>query len=236
MIDVLMVVLAILVCMVFFGFFWGRLWNKVWGFSFMGSTIFSLVSTAIVGGLLLAKGGCDNAVSWLDLQRDEITESLTESGSLNRQIFKEAWSGLRQSQEGLTPAEQGGQRLNIINQKAAELLAEKAATIVRLELLKQTPFEIGAPFLLKDPKIVAKQVVEVVSYTYPVTVTPVNELTRLSIVSQIDASIEHASSKLRDSMSDLSKSLFWLIIMTMIAQLIWIQRASLNDIKINPKI
>jgi hypothetical protein len=237
-VDVVWAISAFLICFFVLGLFWGLLWNKKWGFDRLGTTILCGVCAVVIAFSLLAKRGADRAVSWLDVQRDQITEELTGSGALNRKIFKEAWVALQPlgGQDDLQPAPEGGQELRLRDRTEAALLAERAAAVVRSELLRQRPFAIGAPFSAKDPTVISAEVLESVPLTYPTLVSPSNELTRAAIAGQVDASIQFAASQVRTPMGELSKSLVILISIVLFIQFILVPYVAYKDIKENPKV
>src|SRR4051812_46863862 len=74
------------------GFFGGRLWNRKWG-------VFTHPATALVNGIfsiglsacILAWMGADRSASWLEVKRESVRSALSLSGTINREVMKDAW-------------------------------------------------------------------------------------------------------------------------------------------------
>jgi hypothetical protein len=118
----------------------------------------------------------------------------------------------------------------------AHALAETAAA-VKQALLHSGPFMLGAPVHVRDPQLVAQDVLSAApAPNYPVIVTPDNAWTRAAVVDQVNTAFEFLAQNLPKPMSDLKTALTVLIFVLVGLQLVLTPVSAINDIKASPKI
>jgi hypothetical protein len=233
-------VVVFLLSFVVVGLFWGMCWNRKW--SFFGhwpSFGWSIASALCLATVILAYRGAIQAVTWIEMQRDLVTEELVDSGSLNREIFLSAWDKLYPlgEQTGLTPPADGGNELRLARDDDARVLVEVAASAIKQPLIAKTPFRFGVPCRVRDPGEVASELTKTISPpAYPVIVSPDNEWSKAAIKDQISTAFDFASKEIRQPIEDLEGPLVALGIVVLLIQCVLISIAACRDIKENPKV
>jgi hypothetical protein len=221
------------------GLFWGLTWNRKWGFfGHFPSAVVSLVFALGLGAVALGWFGARRSSAWIEEQRAVLASQLANSGTLNREALKEAWSKLQPlgGQKDIVPPDEGGNELRLNSEQDAKVLAHCAAAAIKTPLLRVGPFAFGAPCYVRDPAAVAEDVVAAVTPpAYPVIVSPANEWTKAAVTSQVSTAIESANRSLAMPIQSLKTALLWLGMLILFIQVIFIPICALNDIKEHPK-
>lgn len=170
------------------------------------TAVISFVIASALGIATLFWFAADRSVSWIDLQRTELTRQFTESGTRNRRIFREA-------QERIAGSVNATQNtIELRNERDTLTLALAAATDVSCPLASHGPLGLGAPCRMRDPSTVAEEVVRTIPImSYPITVSPQNRWSEAAVSAQLDEALSFATNKLRPGMTELKDALFVVI-------------------------
>jgi len=229
---------AFLASFIILGLFWGLCWNHKWG-------VFGHWPSALMNGLfalgfaliVLAMFGAKNSPVWMERQREAVARQLTTSGTLNREIFRNAAKTLQPlgGQNELTPPAEGGMELRLNNAEEATVLAKEAASSVKGPLQSQLPFSFGMDCLVRDSATVADEVVAgIIVPAYPVIVSPDNEWSQTSVKQQINTAMDAAGKAVVVPMENLATSLTWTFALILLLQILLTALSAYRDIKENP--
>ena len=242
-IDFASVVWAIIAFLVGFfvtGMFWGKAWNRSWGIlNHLGSALLNLLFGLALAAAVVAWLGADRTTSWLEEQRDLVSRQASSSGALNRDAFRDAWDKLYPlgGQNDLAPPVEGGNELRLNSDRDARIVAESAATAAKKPLLNSGPFALGATVHVRDPQLVAQDVMSVVTTpNYPIIVPSENAWSKAAIIDQVKTAFDAASENLRQPMRNLKIATTVLIALLLVIQLVLTPLNALNDIKASPKV
>jgi hypothetical protein len=116
-------------------------------------------------------------------------------------------------------------------------LAEVGASEVKRPLSTQGPFRFGTSLNVRDPKVVADEVLRAITApVYPITVSPENAWSKAAITNQVTNALDSTLKILKQPMEELAKALLILQITLFLVHAGLIARASYNDINTNPKV
>jgi hypothetical protein len=238
--SVVWALMAFLISFLVFGVFWGMLWNRSWGlFNHLPSAALNLLFALAVAATVIGWRGAHRSMALMDSERATIGHEIAGSGTLNRAVLKDTWDKLYPlgGQHDLAAPQDGGNELRLNSQSDARALAEAAAGAIKQPLVHSDPFRLGAPVHVRDPQLVAQDVLSAVQQpNYPVIVAPDNPWTRAAVVDQVNTAFESAGQSLRKPMSDLKTALAVLIFVLAGLQLVLTPVSAINDIKASPKI
>ncbi len=168
--------IALLVSFFLIGLIWGKLWNQRWHLS-PGLIALNLLWAFLLMTVAFALSSVSRTTAWIENLRISLVPQVSASGTLNREILRDAWNLLQPlgGQNELTSPTAGGNELRLNNSTETEGLARVAATDVKRHLLTQEPFALGATVYVQDPAAVAEEVKNnVPAPAYPVIVGPSN--------------------------------------------------------------
>lgn len=210
---------------------WGRAWNKQWTFFKLPSVaIMSIVIAALCGAVMLTWLAANRSVAWLELQRTELTRQFTDSGTLNRRIFRAA-----RERMGGGDASAAENALVLRNERDALTLAMAAATDITCPLTPSGPLGPGAPCRVRDPASVADEVVRGITVpSYPIVVSPQNPWIKAAVTLQLQEALEYATTRLRAGMTELEQALIVLMIILLSVQILSVPIAAVSDIRVHP--
>jgi hypothetical protein len=220
------------------GLFWGMCWNRKWAyFGHSPSLVCSAISASCLAIVILEYHGAIQLGAWIETQQNLVTGELSDSGSVNRQIFRSAWDKLYTlgGQSGLTPPPEGGNELRLSRDDDARLLLKEAASVMKQPLVAKAPFCFGVPCHVRDSDVVADDIIKTISPpAYPVIVSPDNAWSKAAIKDQVRTAFDSASKQIHQPMEDLKTVLMALGVVVFLIQLVWIPIAACRDIKENP--
>jgi hypothetical protein len=229
-----------LLSFVVIGLFWGMCWNRKWAFfGHSPSLVCSAISALCLAIVILEYRGSIQLAAWIETRQNLVSGELSDSGSINRQIFRSTWDKLYPlgGQSGLTAPLQGGNELRLNGEDDARVLLKEAASAIKQPLLAKAPFSFGVACYVRDPDVVADDIIKTISPpTYPVLVSPDNEWSKAAIEDQVRTAFDSALKQTRQPMEVLKTTLMALGAVVILIQLVWIPIAACRDIKENPTI
>jgi len=225
-------ILAAILSVVLLHWLWGLAWNAQWGmFRRPGVAAFSIVMAIVVLISALTWLAAGRAGDWLDQQRTELARQITDSGALNRRIFRDAREQLSKTKG----TDENAMTLN--GPGDLEILAQAAAQHVRCPLTQTGPLGRGAPCRVREPVAVAQEVVRAIpAATFPLRVTPDNPWTKAAITAQIQEALSYAEPRLQAGMTELrnlTAVLFWIALGLLV---LIVPIAAVSDIRVHPQV
>jgi hypothetical protein len=211
---------------------WGFLWNRQWRFAL---SIFAMIASIMIASLLFITGlfwsAADRSMTWVDLQRKELSRQYTESGTRNRRIFQKVQVHITGDENFV------GNTLILRNESDTLTLATIAASDVTCPLTNHGPLGPGAPCRVRDAATVAEEVVRNIPVnSYPITVLPKNRWVEAAVSAQLNESLNYAGPRLHTGMAELKQALVITGILFLFIQLLVVAHSAVSDIRINPSL
>ncbi len=214
--------IALLISFFLIGLIWGKLWNRRWNLT-PGLIALNILWAAVLTVVAFALSSANRTNGWIENLRVSLVPQVSASGTLNREILRDAWNLLQPlgGQNELTPPTEGGNELRLNNSTETEGLAKVAATDVKRHLLAQEPFALGATVYVKDPAAVAEEVKNnVPAPVYPVIIGPSNAWSKAAVESQVNTALESAGKTLVEPLESLRTALGWALGVLAILQVV----------------
>jgi len=218
----------------------GKMFNKNWNLLNRPGALLFLLGLGLASASLWAVGnGLTQYTNWLQEKAETVEEELQESGSLNRDIFNNAWDSLLPigGQAELMPVNEGGREIRINSVEDLQLFTEAAADVGGREIRSRFRRYLGGEEVSILPAAaVSKEVIhEVAKPIFPFIISPDNKWTKATVSIQTNYAFEKLvePSTTRVNSGGIWKPLSWLFQAIAFFLAIYI---SITDIATHPKV